>query len=325
MALLIFVSFLAGLSLTWCARLAARTLDIVNHPNKIVPQHTQPIAYLGGIGIFGGVAVTIAIGRMGGLLAPSYPGEILSFWLPSLAFLLLGLFDDLRPLKPLPKFGLQAAAAGLAVYGGNIWLFTDSAWLDYGISFLVLIFAVNAFNFTDVCDGLLSGLAIITLVCAAFLFPEKQHLALVMAAACLGFLCWNRPPATIFLGDAGSHLLAFWCVYLLIRPWSGWEGGVQNILILGVPIFEAVFITCVRLDKGLAWWKGSPDHFSLRLQSMGLSKYQTNLSAWCVALALATAAIVLPGVDAGMQTGLLTLVGIFLVAVWKGLRRADKV
>ncbi len=319
---LLVISFFAGSGGTWCARLLARKFGIVNYPNKIVPQHTRPVAYLGGPGIFVGFATASLFGYVTGFYVPSQQ-ELLALWLPGGVFLLLGLVDDLRPLEPLPKFGLQLGAALLAAFCGNVFGVFDIYWLDFGLSCFVLLFVVNAFNFTDVCDGLVAGLTIIALVCAGFLHPEKQLLSLMMTGSCLGFLLLNKPPATIFLGDAGSHLLGFWCVHILLGPLQEWYVGVQNLLILSVPIFEAVFITAVRIDKGLPWWKGSPDHFSLRLQRMGFSKYQTNLSAWSVACTMGLIALVLPGLARAYQVFLLVLVCALFTVIWKWLLKVD--
>lgn len=320
--ILILVSFFCGLGGTWVARLFALKFHIVNQPNKIVPQHTKSIAYLGGLGIFVGLATTLVIGHVTQTYILAFP-EIRSLWIPSSTFLILGLYDDLNPLSPLPKIILQSGASVLAILCGNILQIFDIYWLDAGLTFFCLVLVINAFNFTDVCDGLVAGLSVIALVFAGFLYPDKQIISLLMMGNCLGFWIFNKPPATIFLGDAGSHVLGFWCIYILIRPFQDWSDGIQNILILGVPIFELIFITIVRINKKLPWWKGSPDHFSLRLQAAGYSKYKTNFLTYITASLLGIIALLLPVLHTTSQYLFLIAVCISAGFIWKWLLRLD--
>jgi UDP-GlcNAc:undecaprenyl-phosphate GlcNAc-1-phosphate transferase len=150
---------------------------------------------------------------------------------------------------------------------------------------------VNATNFTDVCDGLVASLGVVTLLAMALILRPPGAVTYVAASgACAGFFLRNRPPAIIFLGDAGSHLIGF----LLAAAWLDGTASVDHsgafasgALVCGVFLFELVFITAVRIWKRLPWWRGSPDHFSLRLQAAGWSRWRVDTVAALVAVATA--------------------------------------
>lgn len=301
---------------TRVARGVSGAWGIVNHPNPIVPQHIRPVAYLGGVGIFlGAVFVLVSAGALGWVELGSRQWNIL---LPGILFLGLGLYDDLRRLAPAPKFCLQILAAILAVLCGNRASPTGVVLLDNLASVIWMVTLINAFNFTDVCDGLVGGLG-----CLAFLFltcltnGPTSWLPLALAGSCLGFLFLNFPPATIFLGDGGSHLIGYMVASLslnLVGQGWAWPHPAQAFLVAGVPLFELVFISAVRLHKGLPWWLGSPDHFSLRLQEGGFSRLQTDLIAWGIALILGTGGIMLEFLSPIIQIGILGAVagGLFI-------------
>lgn len=301
---------------TGATRRFAVARGIVNHPNPIVPQHTRPVAYLGGVGIFLGCAATVGalalLHRLGlaRAAALAVPGPVA---VGALLFLVLGVIDDVVVLSAAAKFGCQVVAAATAVSLGLGRPITGIGVVDRLICAWWVLTLVNAFNFTDVCDGLVAGLACVTFVAVAALGWVAGGLPVMLAGACVGFLVWNRPPARIFLGDAGSHLLGFLAAALTLAAPTvpAAPRSAQIVLLVAVPLFELTFLTCVRIRKGLAWWKGSPDHFALRLQSAGLTRLQTDVVAWSLAAALAGVAIVLPALSPA--TAVATLVAVLLV------------
>jgi UDP-GlcNAc:undecaprenyl-phosphate GlcNAc-1-phosphate transferase len=302
------VALAGGFAGTFLARAFARRFGIMNAPNPIVPQHVRPVAYLGGVGV--------AIGVAAGFATLAWLGRpvALGFVLPAFLFLVLGLVDDLRLLSPAMKFGWQSLIAALAVAMGVRASLTGIALLDDGMSWLWIVAVVNAFNLTDVCDGLVASISVVMFTALALLDPSHAGVAGLVAASALGFLAWNRPPASIFLGDSGSHLLGFLAAALTLAvprdlglpllTWCacGW--------ILGVPLFEGSFLTLVRSRKGLPWWKGSPDHFSLRLQAAGLSRVRTDLVACAVAAAWAASGVLMTRVAAPVAVALVAAEGM---------------
>jgi UDP-GlcNAc:undecaprenyl-phosphate/decaprenyl-phosphate GlcNAc-1-phosphate transferase len=275
----------AGALATWLVRRAAWALGIVAAPNPIVPQHTRPVAYLGGTGIAAGAGAVLGVAALSGIpvsLLP--PGDERALLLGAIGYLGLGTFDDLRPLRPGPKLAAQLGLAVAVVAIAD----TGLAVPTLAVAALWLVVVVNAVNLTDVCDGLVGSLAAAALVGVAAIAPAAAPLALLLAAACVGFLAFNRAPASIFLGDGGSHLLGFaigglWLAALHGAP--SWHLAAAAPLGAGVFLFELVFLVIVRAQRGLPFWRGSPDHLALRLQAAGLGKHKT------VAVGLVTAAV----------------------------------
>jgi UDP-GlcNAc:undecaprenyl-phosphate GlcNAc-1-phosphate transferase len=265
----------------------------MNYPNGIVPQHKTAVAYLGGFGValgafasFGLFQILTVLGRVPGDRLRQFPWALT---MGSALFLLLGLYDDLVVLRPAPKFALQILAACAAMFAGVTPRLTGIAILDVALSCAWIVVVVNAVNVTDVCDGLVAGLSLLAFLFLSFLGPEHRFVDIILAGACLGFLVFNRPPARIYLGDAGSHLLGFLLAFLTLGEVSArarLSAYVAMALVAGVPLFEVTFLAAVRTRKRLPFWQGSPDHFSLRLQAAGLSRGQTDLLAWAVMVLL---------------------------------------
>jgi UDP-GlcNAc:undecaprenyl-phosphate GlcNAc-1-phosphate transferase len=277
---------------TLMSRYAAIGLRFVSHPNPIVKQHKWPVAYLGGVGVFLGYLAGISC------LRTESPVAVLAgmrrFALPAFLFLALGICDDRKAFSAPPKFGLQVVVALIAVLLGNRFVVPGSSFAGVFLSTLWIVTLVNAYNMIDVCDGLAAGISAIALAALSFENAAGGTHPIAACGAALGFLVFNFPPASIFLGDAGSHLLGFLIASFSMTLFGGrgpWPYGPEVMLISGIPLFELVFITVIRLRKGLPWWRGSPDHFALRLQAAGLSRLQTDLCGWFAAALMAIAGL----------------------------------
>jgi UDP-GlcNAc:undecaprenyl-phosphate GlcNAc-1-phosphate transferase len=302
-------ALLGGVVGTWLARWLAWRIGFVSHPNPIVPQHVRSVAYLGGLGI----AIGVAIGSALAGVAAMPPGALVGV----LAFFVLGAVDDATPLKPLTKLAAQLVLATLAVFVSD----RSDGLLEMVVAVLWIVTVVNAVNLTDVCDGLVASLAIVSLAAAGMLTTETSGFAWVAAAACAGFWLFNRAPASIFLGDAGSHLLGFAIATSWLAVWQSepsWSRASGAVLGNGVFLLELAFLIVVRNRRGLAFWRGSPDHLALRLQAAGLSKQQTVAVALVPAIVLASVAIWLcqrPGTAAMAIASVVVGLMIHLVVV----------
>jgi UDP-GlcNAc:undecaprenyl-phosphate GlcNAc-1-phosphate transferase len=156
----------------------------------------------------------------------------------------IGLIDDLRGLPVWPRLTVQVLAAGLVMASGLLIeriTISGETWplglLAWPVTLLWIVGLTNAFNFIDGIDGLAAGIAVIVgATCAAILVgrshvPEALLLVALVGAA-QGFLVYNLPPASIFLGDGGS--LAFGFV-LATTAITGWQKGA-TALATGVPL-----------------------------------------------------------------------------------------
>lgn len=321
----LFASFVAGVAITWVVRKLSLQLNLVAHPKAIVPQHRVPVAYTGGVAI----AITIMFATLFAQVAAAQDVPLipLRVWIPAGLFLFVGVIDDLRPLHAVMKVALQIAAAAVAVLLGLRWHVTGIETADIVITILWFVLLVNAFNVTDVCDGLVAGLAVVMLAFAGARTPDPW-LPLVTIGATLGFLFFNRPPATIFLGDGGSHLLGFIVGATLLSsapstPEHSWKHAAAAVIACGVVLLEVGLLMYSRTRTGIPWWRGSPHHFSLRLQARGLSRLTTDVVAWSVAAALCAIAWFLPLFSDVMAITVTLAVAVVLAAAGRILMRWD--
>jgi UDP-GlcNAc:undecaprenyl-phosphate GlcNAc-1-phosphate transferase len=303
-----------------CAPLAHR-LGAVAHPTGD-RWHQRPIPLLGGLALALGTwaAITPALGPASPLFVVIAGGA---------ACVLVGLVDDLRPLKPQTKLTAQLLVATSVVSAGLRLPVTGVVWCDVLLSLLWLVALANAFNLLDNMDGLAAGVAAIAALAHAALFAsvgaiDAARLSAAVAGACAGFLVHNSYPASIFMGDAGSLFLGFTigASSLLLagegpaRP----SALVLPALVVLVPIFDSAFVTVYRVLAGRPISQGGRDHVSHRLVAAGFSERQAVLTLYAAAavsaaVALATARYGVAG--AGVAIGLLS-VGVVIAGVVLG-------
>ena len=286
--LLVLAAFALGMAWTRVAIAAAPRLGFMSAPNPLVPQHTRAVPYLGGAAVFvaaAAVAVPVRLFEPVDARWSALAGG-------AAAFLAVGLWDDRRSLSPIVKLGWQwTAALGVALAGLRLPL-TGVAAVDVAFAALWIVTVANAANLVDSCDALLGCVTVVGLAAAGLAHPPLLPVVLPAIGATAGFLAYNRPPARVFLGDAGSHLLGFMLAgagLASARGMGAWPALPWMALVAGVPLFELVFLVIVRTRKGLRFWRGSPDHFALRLQKAGLSRGGVDAVATLAAVLLAAA------------------------------------
>src|SRR5206468_942256 len=180
----------------------------------------------------------------------------------ALAMVALGCWDDKYELRPAVKFAGQCFIALLvAAAGVRITLFVHSTLFSYAITVLWILTVTNAFNFMDNMNGLCAGLGVITTLllglvsalCGQYLVASICFLAF---GAMLGFLPYNFPRATAFLGDTGSHLIGYMLAVLAILPHFYTSRSPHHcavlspILILAVPLFDLAWVVALRWRIG---------------------------------------------------------------------------
>jgi UDP-GlcNAc:undecaprenyl-phosphate GlcNAc-1-phosphate transferase len=182
--------------------------------------------------------------------------------------LMLGILDDLRPLRPSHKFLGQFIAATIVYAAGFRISSITHPWgsnvlnlsiLDYPATILWIVGITNAFNLIDGLDGLASGVAFIvslTICAVSFLkgAPVTAMIALILGGAILGFLPYNFNKARIFLGDSGSLFIGFTLAILSMQ--SSTKGStafslIVPVLALGLPIMDTLLSMTRRLLRSL--------------------------------------------------------------------------
>jgi UDP-GlcNAc:undecaprenyl-phosphate GlcNAc-1-phosphate transferase len=214
--------------------------------------------------------------------------ELVMICVCAVAAVVLGVIDDKHAMRASFKFAGQFLIAfAMVFFGGlHITLFIPSPFLTVPISVFWIVFIMNAMNFFDNMDGLSVGTAAI-----AFLFFTVAAwsggqffvaaLSACSAGACCGFWLFNKAPASIFMGDAGSHLVGFLLAVVSARVTyynPGVAAGRYAVLIpffiLAVPIFDAFAVVLIRLHNHKPFYVGDHNHISHRFVRMGLTRPQ---------------------------------------------------
>jgi UDP-GlcNAc:undecaprenyl-phosphate GlcNAc-1-phosphate transferase len=290
-------TFVAALSLSaWLTprvRDAALRFGIVDHPDGKLKNHAEPVPYLGGLGIYLAFLLALAF-------TVEFSGPVLALLLGGSILVLVGLIDDLGGLGPWTKLGGQLVAVLVLIKSGVfIQLVFLPAWVALPVSVLWLLATTNALNLIDIMDGLACGTAA---VAALVLFGIAElnggvtgaTVLLALAGSCLGFLRYNFEPARIYMGDAGSLFLGFLLGSLAMNnayTRHNTLAALAPALILGVPLFDMLFVMYVRWRRGLPVMLGSPDHVALRLRKWRLTTRQTVVVSYCATALLGLAAL----------------------------------
>ena len=292
--------------LTPVMRKIAISKKILDNPNSTHKSHSNPTPYLGGVAIILGVLVV------------TYAALIFSdrnsnnFWLattllgPALAMGLIGLWDDLKNLHPLPRFIGQSIAgvfvALLLILTNTIGNPTGSQFFDVLISVFWVVGICNSINFFDNLDGGAAGTTAITALALSFLTIENGQsliaaLSLVVAGSTMGFLIWNKSPARIYMGDAGALFLGFLIATLTIRFDPLTSSSITSfslpLLLLAIPILDTTVAVISRLRRRISPFQGGKDHLSHRLIRMGMNRKLTAIILWALSVLFCLLAVVL--------------------------------
>jgi UDP-GlcNAc:undecaprenyl-phosphate GlcNAc-1-phosphate transferase len=305
-----------ALYVTPLMRQAAIRFGIVDQPDGRLKTQEAPVPYLGGIAIY--LAFLLAL--TGTLRFDSI--EVLGILLAGSIILILGLIDDLGVLGPWVKLAGQVVAI-LTLINASIFIKLEflPPELAIGLSFLWLLAVTNAFNIIDIMDGLAAGVAaaacfILFLVAAV---NGRQAYAVLLAALCgalIGFLRYNVRPARIYMGDTGSMFIGLMIGALAMNnsyTRQNLVAALAPVVILGVPIFDMLFVMYVRYRRGLPVMLGSPDHFALRLRKWRWSTRQTVLASYLATLLLGALAIAM--MLSGTAIALIIVAGIVLASL----------
>ncbi|KUO20252.1 hypothetical protein AQJ91_15885 [Streptomyces dysideae] len=241
--------------------------------------HARPTPYLGGIAV---AVVTIGAGA-GAAFAGGFGNPGLAVLLGGAAIMaVLGLVDDLRPLGPAPRLGVEAAAASVVVLvGGHPTVF--GGVFDAVLAVLWIVFTTNAFNLLDNMDGAASSVcaAIGGFLCWHAWSSGQGGLGVVLAAlsgASLGFLFHNWHPARIFLGDSGSLFIGFTLAsasVVLHQDAAGLSVPAGLLVTTLVVTLDTALVMLSRYREARPLLQGGLDHAAHRLRRMGLTVRQT--------------------------------------------------
>jgi UDP-GlcNAc:undecaprenyl-phosphate/decaprenyl-phosphate GlcNAc-1-phosphate transferase len=295
---LIVALAVAVIATPFAARLAVR-LGVVDRPGPLKVQ-TRPVPYLGGVAVFAGLA---------GPIAWAEPALLVPLGLA----LLLGLADDVIDVSLRLRLGGEVAigvAAAVALPG-------DLSAVGVVATVVAVVVLLNAVNLLDGLDGLATSVAALGAAgFAVVLHGDGRVTAMALAGALLGFLVWNRPPARIYLGDAGSYLVGTGLALLLAHTFVASDGAATpagSLLFVAVPVADTTIAIVRRRRAGRPLLQGDRGHVYDQLVDMGWSPERSTLAcaaaqATFVALGLAVS-VLADAVAVGVVAAVIVAVG----------------
>lgn len=293
-AIIFAIPFSLSLLFTPLVRLLALKSGMVANPRQD-RWHKAPTALLGGVAIYVAAVVSLMYFR---ILDRSF----LSLIIGATFLFAVGLIDDKVRITPYVKLFCQIIAACVPVFFGVIVGLPINNVFAIPITIIWIVGVTNSFNLLDNIDGLAAGVAAIT---AFMLFVSLSgsgettlsFVSLVICASSLGFLPYNFNKAKIFMGDSGSMFLGYSLAVISISGTSGRQ--ITNVLttmlipvlILGVPIFDTLFVMVGRKLRGKRIFEGGKDHTSHRLVMLGISQKKTVLLLYAISIIFGLIAI----------------------------------
>lgn len=322
------IAFVFSFAMTPVVKRFAFKIKAIDVPRDNRRMHKRPIPRLGGLAIIFGFMVSIlCFGEMTKSLAATLIGAMI--------IAVMGIVDDVKALDAKPKFLIQIIAALIVVLFGElrIKVFTNPIiwsglpyivlpeWVSIVFSVLWIVFITNAVNFIDGLDGLAAGVSAIMTVSMVFIAGRlgEYSVAIIGTAlmgACFGFLPYNFNPAKIFMGDTGSTFLGFILATLSIQGVFKSYAVISfavPLLILGLPLFDAIFAMIRRIMKGQSPMHADRGHLHHRLIDMGFSQKQTVFILYAISGVLGITAVILAESGALRAVLLLICVLIFLL------------
>jgi len=346
------LSFVSAFVATWLCKKIALKFGIVDRPDNLVKTHKGTVAYLGGIGMLVGLTVGILTGIYcvhGEQYFPSALNWLIGVMAGAAIACFIGLVDDIFDIKPWQKLlGQVIAAAVLVVVGIRpaLHYFAVPLGLEMppnveiilGIPVVVIFVlgATNSLNLLDGLDGLCAGvtaiIAIAMLLLAVHLStwgssevgdPVRLIICLGLLGGVFGFLPFNRYPAKIFMGDAGSMLLGFVVAALMLlfaeqipRWW------MASIIVFGLPILDTAVALVRRFINKRPLFVSDRGHIYDQMIDRGIPLRKTVAICYVLAIVYAIIGLVM-GLTTQIHTwpyGVGVYVFVFVVSgfvVWK--------
>jgi UDP-GlcNAc:undecaprenyl-phosphate GlcNAc-1-phosphate transferase len=273
------LAFAVTLALTPLAIVTATRTGVMDRPGELKEQ-ARPVPYLGGVAVLGGVLVAVLAVRP-------------SIALPLTAATALGVADDRFDLPPLVRVAGELAVGAAVVATCPVHL--PGAVAAVAILAVTLLL-VNGVNLMDGLDMLAGGtVAVAAVGFAVVLVGTGRQLGVALAAALLGFLVFNRPPARIYLGDGGAYLLGTVLTVLLTFAWApttGTSSGLAAFALVALPAAEVAFAVVRRARGRRSLLAGDRGHPYDRLVARGWER-QSASAAYIVAQGILTVGAVL--------------------------------
>lgn len=290
----------------------------------------QGITRLGGLGMWLAFSIVCILGGSiyGGLNKTGW-GIILG----SGFLVTFGIIDDYKKELSVPiKFLVQIIATILLIFSGiKTQIIYIGPYLNLLVTFLWVLGITNAFNHLDIMDGLAGGIAAISSATFFFIALFNANLSIAVAslaltAVTLSFLRYNLSSIKVYMGNSGSHFLGFALSAIAIAisyaPLERKVALVCPILVLGLPVYDTLFVMFMRARKGRSIFKKSDDHFTLRLKALGYSQKKALAFMCLFGLFFSLSALIISRVS--NQIGTIILFVVILVCLVLGKKVSQR-
>ena len=320
------VSFAFTFATTPLVRRFAFKIGAIDIPKDNRRMHKKPTPRIGGLAIIFGFTVAT--------LCFAQPSRQLDGTLSGAAIIaIMGVIDDCKNLPAKLKFVIQIIAALVVVFAGDIkidvftnpnflsdnpyWVLPE--WLSVTLTVIWIVFITNAVNFIDGLDGLAAGVSAIMSISLVFISIRVGEysiaiLGIALMGSCFGFLPFNFNPAKIFMGDTGSTFLGFMLATLSIQGVFKSYAVISfavPLLILGLPLFDALFAMIRRILRGQSPMTADRGHLHHRLVDMGFSQKQTVFILYAISGVLGITAVLLA--ESGVLRALLLVICVLIL------------
>lgn len=321
-AFIALIAFFVALGVVRAAIAYAHRRGMYDQPGQR-RSHTLPTPRGGGIGIIVAVLPTVPACLM--YLHPSWkPHIVTALIVATVMVAVIGWWDDHRSLPVLPRFGVQVSA--VAAFSSAL-LIDGPSWAWLPLLLLAGAWSINLHNFMDGIDGLLAqqgvfvacGLAVLAWCSGQ---PALAGASACVAAACLGFGCYNRPPARIFMGDVGSGSIGLLLFALTAMLWRvNWPLVWPALILSSAFMTDASLTLLIRMVRGRRWYTAHREHLYQwivrrgRTHAVGAAWYV----GWNLLVAAPIAALAFERPGMGLIACIVTYV--IAAAVWLVVKR----
>ncbi len=285
---LLLLAFALTFAATGWIRTHAKRVGLIDIPNHR-SAHLHPVPRGGGLAFVATFYLLMGVSALSGRVDPL----LMRMLLPGLLIAAVSLLDDIRTLGPLVRLVVQAlaVAATLGIYGDALRLefgfFSLEGWGAEAVAFLGMLWCVNLYNFLDGIDGYAASETLFLGVAGGLLFHSFP--LLLLAASVGGFLPYNWPKASIFMGDVGSATLGF-IVGVMILYYQDQSAAMIIWLVLGGLFwFDATYTLLRRLLRRERLSQAHQKHLFQRLVRSGWNHRRVVLAAMGMNLLFALA------------------------------------
>ena len=329
MALTAAVAFVASLALTVAVRAAARRWGIVDKPDGRRKLHARPVPLWGGLAVYAATVLGLLAMRFGAPLSEEFT-ELCTAWMLAAGFVcLVGCIDDRFDMPARVKLLLQTVAILpiilMGYYVDRIVAFgypIELGWLGVPLTIFWLLGCINALNLIDGMDGLasivgLSTAAMLGVIAVSEGHPDVAAMAFILAASLAGFLVYNLPPASIFLGDSGSMVIGLSIGLLGIQgtlKTSATLAITAPVVVMTLPMLDSFAAIVRRRLTGRGFAAPDRKHIHHRLLERGWTPWQVLylLGAICLTMGAAATAATIFRLDALAWIAAITLVVLLI-------------